>query len=432
MNTTPLSITELSSVIKQTIEGNVLLSNVAVIGEVSNITRHSSGHIYFTMKDAGAVISAAFFKYANRGCKVRLNEGMKVIAIGSVTVYEKRGSYQLIVKSLVEDGIGELQRQIQQLKERLLKEGLFDQERKRPLPFLPQRVGIVTSPTGAAFRDILKVLLRRFPTIEIILAPAKVQGSDASVSIVRAIEELNKEPYKIDLIIAGRGGGSFEDLMPFNEEPAVRAFAESRVPIISAVGHQVDHPLTDDVADVAAPTPSAAAEIAVPIKSELEDDLRYYNRALAGNLEKLVERYRMRINSVTDRRIFQNPLDMISLRQVNVEELTGRMSYSLRSLLHLKIGQLRQIGDLNELVQISVMKRRHSFLLALQAIDQLSPIKVMSRGYAVVRDNAQSFVKSISAVTSGETLRIFFNDGSAGCEVKTVQKGDTLGKEKKQ
>ncbi|HRX17270.1 MAG TPA: exodeoxyribonuclease VII large subunit, partial [Spirochaetota bacterium] len=186
MNNTPLSITELSSVIKQTIEGNSLLSNVAVIGEVSNVTNHSSGHIYFTLKDSGAVISAAFFKYANRSCKVRLKEGLKVIALGSVTVYEKRGSYQLIVKSLIEDGIGELQRQIQELKERLLKEGLFDDERKKSLPFLPRRIGIVTSPTGAAFRDILKVLLRRFPNVEVVLAPAKVQGSDASVSIVRA------------------------------------------------------------------------------------------------------------------------------------------------------------------------------------------------------------------------------------------------------
>ena len=430
MNNTPLSITELSSVIKQTIEGNSLLSNVAVIGEVSNVTNHSSGHIYFTLKDSGAVISAAFFKYANRSCRVRLKEGLKVIALGSVTVYEKRGSYQLIVKSLIEDGIGELQRQIQELKERLLKEGLFDNERKKSLPFLPRRIGIVTSPTGAAFRDILKVLLRRFPNVEVVLAPAKVQGSDASVSIVRAIEELNKEKYDIDLIIAGRGGGSFEDLMPFNEEPAVRAFAESRVPIISAVGHQIDHPLTDDAADAFAPTPSAAAEVAVPVKAELENDIEYYRKALLSSLQKLAEHYRMRIASVTQRRIFENPLDMINMRQLNVDELSSRVTYALSSLLQDKRNQLSLAGDLEEKINLVLMKRRHMFAMALQSVDQLSPLKVMARGYSVVRNDTGDFVKNCRALSPGQKFDLYFADGSAACEVLSLNKGVTLGKEK--
>ncbi len=208
---------------------------------------------------------------------------MSIFAFGGVTVFEKRGSCQFNVAAVRLEGEGELQKRIEQLKKKLTAEGIFDQARKRPLPFLPKRIGIVTSPTGAALRDIIKVALRRFPNIEIVLAPAKVQGDDAAQTIVRGIEELNRPEHRIDVIIAGRGGGSFEDLMPFNEESVVRAFCKSPVPIVSAVGHQIDHPLCDDAADVAAPTPSAAAEIVVPVKQDLFNEINYHiQRSLAG------------------------------------------------------------------------------------------------------------------------------------------------------
>ncbi|HEX8994141.1 MAG TPA: exodeoxyribonuclease VII large subunit, partial [Candidatus Paceibacterota bacterium] len=244
-----LTVTELAQIVKRKIESSPELTSIWVRGEISNITYHSSGHIYFTLKDAGAVLQAVFFKSVNRNLKFKLEEGLAVIAFGSITTYEKRGNYQMVVADVSLEGIGALQKKIEQLKKKLAEEGIFDQTRKKKIPFLPKRVGVVTSPTGAAFRDILKVALRRFPTIEIILAPAKVQGDDAALTIVRGIEELNNPAWGIDVIIAGRGGGSFEDLMPFNEEIVIRAFAGSRVPIVSAVGHQIDHPLSDDAAD---------------------------------------------------------------------------------------------------------------------------------------------------------------------------------------
>ena len=236
------TVAELTRSIKRTLEGRAEFNNLWVKGEIFNLTVHSSGHIYFSLRDNDAVISAVFFRHANRNLTFKLKEGMNILALGSITVYEKRGSYQINVSMVKQEGLGELQKRIEMLKQKLAAEGVFSPERKRPIPFLPRRLGIATSPTGAAVQDIIKVALRRYPTIEIIIAPAVVQGVDAPVSIARAIEELNRPEYRIDCIIAGRGGGSFEDLMPFNEELVVRAFYNSRVPIISAVGHQIDHP----------------------------------------------------------------------------------------------------------------------------------------------------------------------------------------------
>jgi len=265
------TITEITRLIKQSLENNPLFNGILIKGEISNVTYHSSGHIYFTLKDEGAVISSVLFRYAGRSLDFRLEEGQSLLAFGSLSLFEKRGSYQFIVSQVRKEGMGELLARIEKLKKKLHAEGIFDPSHKKKLPFLPRRLGVVTSPTGAAFRDIIKVALRRFPGLEIVLAPAKVQGADAAVSIIRGIEELNRPRWDVDVIICGRGGGSFEDLMAFNDEGVVRAFYNSVVPIVSAVGHQVDHPLCDDAADHAAPTPSAAAEGAVPVMKELID-----------------------------------------------------------------------------------------------------------------------------------------------------------------
>jgi len=222
------TVSELTKTIKVTLEKNPALNNLWVKGEIFNLTYHSSGHIYFTLKDDNAVISATFFKYANKKLNFKLEEGMSIFALGNISLFEKRGSYQINILSVKLEGVGELQKKIDQLKKKLLEEGIFDDVNKKDLPFLPGRLGIVTSPTGAAVRDIIKVALRRYPNIEIVIAPAKVQGDDAAETIVRGIEELNRPEHNTDIIIAGRGGGSFEDLMPFNEEPVIRAFYESR------------------------------------------------------------------------------------------------------------------------------------------------------------------------------------------------------------
>ncbi len=424
------TVTQLSRIIKQTIEQSPTLTSVLIKGELSNVTYHSSGHIYCTLKDDGAIINAAFFKYANRSLKVRLEEGMSIIAEGNVSVYEKRGSYQLIIKSIIPDGIGQIQLRIEQLKKKLMEEGLFDQERKRPLPMLPRRIGVVTSPTGAAFRDILKVLLRRFPNIEILLAPAKVQGDDAPETIVRAIQKLNDPAYGIDLIIAGRGGGSFEDLLPFSEEIVVRAYAESRVPIISAVGHQIDHPLSDDAADVCVPTPSAAAEIAVPVKAELAESLAYTTRALGSFLERMRLQYRQRLESVRERRVFSDPLQMVALKQMRLDDLSGRLRYAVQEKVHDWKHRFTQLPDHDGKIRTIVREKHYRFTYAVGSLEQLSPLSVLARGYAAVKDRKGQFIQSSASVSNGDGIDVYFFDGKASCRVESVNKETIIGKEK--
>ncbi len=425
MNSTPdiLTVSQLSKIIKQIIEKSPSLASVYVKGEISNVTYHSSGHIYLTLKDDGALINAAFFKYANKSLKIKLEEGMSIIARGTISVYEKRGSYQLIIKSIVPDGIGQLQLRIEQLKKKLTEEGLFDPARKRPLPLLPKKIGVVTSPTGAAYRDILKVLIRRFPNIEVLLAPAKVQGDDAPETIVRAIHELNDPKYGVDIIIAGRGGGSFEDLMPFNEEIVVRAYADSLVPIISAVGHQIDHPLSDDAADVYAPTPSAAAEIAVPVKAELIESISYIQRSLDNFLERMREQYTHRLNSVVQRRVFAEPMLMVGMKQMQLDEFISRLKFSARDKLYTSRQKLSMLPDIDVRIDSLLKDKKYRFQYTIASIEQLSPLKVMSRGFAIVRGEKGNFIKTIDEINPENEVEVCFHDGTARCTVNTVEKG---------
>lgn len=423
-----LTITEVSRVIKQNIEGNPELTSIWVAGEISNITYHSSGHIYFTLKDKGAVLQAAFFKFANRSMKFKLEEGMSIIAFGSITIYEKRGSYQMIVNSVMLEGIGELQKKIDQLKKKLSEEGIFDNARKKRIPFLPKRIGVVTSPTGAAFRDILKVALRRFPTIEMLLAPAKVQGDDAAETIVKGIKELNKAKWNVDVIIAGRGGGSFEDLMPFNEEIVVRAFANSKVPIISAVGHQIDHPLSDDAADKAAPTPSAAAEIAVPEKSDLEELIASYQSKSLYMLTQKIKQANDLIENILSRRIFKNPAEMIYMKEITLDEIKNRMIFSLKDVVSSLKHRYALVPDIDKLINNINKEKINKFTNLLQSIDQLSPLKIIERGYSVVKNENEQVVKSVTKVKTGEMLKIYLKDGRVDCSVNSINKGASLGK----
>ena len=416
-----LTVTELSSVIKSRLEGDPFLTSIWVKGELSNITYHSSGHIYFTLKDKNAVISAAFFKFANKGLKFRLEEGQAVIVMGSVTVYEKRGAYQMIVADVKLEGIGELQKRIEQLKKKLSAEGLFDSARKKKIPFLPRRIGVVTSPTGAAFRDILKVALRRYPTIEIVLAPAKVQGDDAAATIVRGIEELNDPKWNIDIIIAGRGGGSFEDLMPFNEEPVVRAFAASRIPIISAVGHQIDHPLSDDAADLAAPTPSAAAELAVPVKSDLLAEIDHECDRMLRSLENRLSKNSERIQSVMSRRVMSDPSQMIYMKQIELSEVCNRMSYSLKDTASAMRDRFASVPDISRSMDTYLSRLKNLLSLGTQALDQLSPLKVIARGFAIPLSSDGLLIRSISQVLPGDRIRLYVSDGKISCTADSLE-----------
>ena len=425
-----LTVSECAQIVKRRIEGAPDLTSIWVRGEISNITYHSSGHIYFTLKDPNAILQAVFFKSVNRGLKFKLEEGLAIIAFGSITTYEKRGNYQMVVAEVSLEGIGALQKQIEQLKKKLSAEGLFDPARKRKIPFLPKRIGVVTSPTGAAFRDILKVALRRYPTIEIILAPAKVQGDDAAATIVRGIEELNRPEWGIDVIIAGRGGGSFEDLMPFNEEPVVRAFATSRIPVISAVGHQIDHPLSDDAADMYAPTPSAAAELAVPVKSDLVAEIDMLHDKALASLEKRIERDRNRIGNVLARRVFAEPSHIVYMKEIELSDIKNRMVLSLKDMISDARARMSAVPDITKEIRGIVERKRNALAVSASSVESLSPLGVIARGYAVAIDSEKKVVKSVKSVRTGDTISLYLSDGKADCEILSLHEGVTLGKEK--
>ncbi|PKL16048.1 MAG: exodeoxyribonuclease VII large subunit [Spirochaetae bacterium HGW-Spirochaetae-5] len=416
------TVAQINGLIKSEVENNPYLSSIWISGEVYNLTYHSSGHIYFTLKDDASSISAVFFKYANKNLKFKLEDGMKILVFGGITVFEKRGSYQLNVLSARPDGAGELQKRIEQLKKKLGDEGLFDPSRKRKLPFLPARLGIVTSPTGAAVRDIIKVALRRYSNIEIIIAPAKVQGDDAAATIAAAIKELNKPQWNIDVIIAGRGGGSFEDLMPFNEEVVIRAFAESRVPIISAVGHQIDHPLSDDAADVAAPTPSAAAELAVPVKTDLINEIEYLKTRMSNSLTNNYQSYKTALKNLITKKIFRDPYEILNSRQMLLADAENRMINQMKHRVASEREKLLRLPDIYRLQKKFLVQKKHDLELLIQNLNNLSPLNIMSRGYSVVLDRSRKLIKSVDKLKQGDTVEIKFADGAAEAVISSVIK----------
>lgn len=352
-----LSISELTRGIKSTLESNY--SSIWVSGEVSNFKAHSSGHFYFSLKDENSQISAVMFKGSNRLLKFKLEDGLQIIAQGRVTVYEPRGSYQLVAEYIEPQGLGALQLAFEQLKKKLEAEGLFDALRKKPLPLLPKKIGIVTSPTGAVIRDMLNVLKRRYANIEVLLAPVPVQGLDAVPAIVAAIQEFN-QMEDVDLLIVGRGGGSLEDLWAFNTEEVARAIAASWIPIISAVGHEVDVTIADYVADLRAPTPSAAAELAVPLKEEMEFFMKDLRKRLHEMMTRKCEALQERLG------FFKSHLKHPRRR---LEELSQRCDELQERLRLCFNGRLRHW-------QLEV----RSLHKTLQA---LSPLAVLERGYSI-------------------------------------------------
>jgi len=334
------SVTELTRKIKNILEQN--FSHVWVEGEVSNFLRHSSGHMYLSLKDENSALSCVFFRRENQKLKFEVENGMQVLALGRISVYEPRGQYQIYIESLEPQGLGALQLAFEQLKKKLDKEGLFDAARKKALPYLPQRIGVVTSPTGAAVRDIINVLSRRWPGIEILINPVKVQGAGSAEEIAQAIAEFN-EYGKIDTMIVGRGGGSLEDLWAFNEEVVARAIAASEIPIISAVGHEIDFTISDFVADLRAPTPSAAAELVVPRRDELQNTIENYKTRISQAL----------LSGVNSTRQF-------------LDEALSKLSKNLRHTLELMNSRLKEVsGKLGALSPLSVLKRGFSITYKL-------------------------------------------------------------------
>jgi exodeoxyribonuclease VII large subunit len=352
------TVTEITREIKSTLEQN--FPTLWVEGEISNYLLHSSGHRYFTLKDENAQIRCTLWRFRGDRLQFEPADGMKVIAWGSITVYERSGQYQLDVAELVPAGVGKLQIAFQKLKEKLFEEGLFDEEHKKTLPRFPERIGVVTSPTGAAIRDITRIIWQRFPGVKIILNPVRVQGEGAAEEIAGAIREFNQ--YKgIDVMIVGRGGGSLEDLWAFNEETVARAIFDSEIPVISAVGHEIDFTISDFVADARAATPSAAAQMVVPDRDAMLEQIQTYTGKLATTLVSLMGGLKRRLNSVETSYGFRRPLDIITQRSQKLDELTRQLENSTKSFTEIKSNALSLLtGKLKTLSPSSVLKRGYS------------------------------------------------------------------------
>lgn len=399
-NATPTvySVTELNSYVKSLLDGNENLKHLFVTGEISNFKNHYSGHMYMTIKDEGASIKAVMFSsYASR-LKFVPENGMKVIIFGSVTLYNKDGTYQLYITDMQPDGIGALNLAFEQLKEKLQKEGLFDTGRKRAIPQFPEKIGVITAPDGAAVRDIFSVLKRRYPVAEIVFCPVAVQGSSAAPEIASAINEFSKLEAS-DVIIVGRGGGSLEDLWAFNEEIVARAIANSKIPVISAVGHETDFTISDFVADLRAPTPSAAAELAVPDILELKAELLGLKQHLSLMIKSLIDSNR----------------EQLSLMEKNISLLSPQNKI-LNSRQELSNLQEKLLNSVN--VALTTEKSKISELSA--KLNALSPLAVLSRGYSILySDNLP--ITSVKNIKKDDNIKIRVTDGEIFATVTDVK-----------
>ncbi|HEU4403363.1 MAG TPA: exodeoxyribonuclease VII large subunit [Candidatus Polarisedimenticolia bacterium] len=437
-----LSVSQLNALVRGLLEDN--LPSVWIEGEISNLRRYPSGHTYFTLKDAEAQVAAVLFRGSATGLRFRPEDGLKVLVRGRVSLYEARGSYQVIVEAMEPAGLGALQLAFEQLKAKLLAEGLFDPSRKRPIPALPRRVGIVTSPAGAALRDILKVLDRRFAALEVVIAPSRVQGEEAAGEIVAALRDLQRLGG-LDVVIVTRGGGSLEDLWPFNEEVVARAIAACRVPVISAVGHEVDGTIADLVADLRAPTPSAAAEMVVRSRAELvariaADRARLLSAArlalsrlrqalgaagAEGALESVRARLRdamLRVDDLTSR--LRDRIDRLALASSHrLEILAQRMTP--RRLAERLEGRRASAGGLGRLLHAVVesrLRRERDRMAAYgERLQALSPLAVLARGYAICRlEPGGEILSDAGAARPGDAVEVRLHRGRLGCEVKEV------------
>lgn len=394
---------------------------VWVEGEISNFSRPASGHIYFTLKDESAQLSAVMFRGNQTGLKFKPADGMLVQAGGAISVYEKSGKYQIIVRQMEEAGKGSLQAAFEALKKKLQAEGLFDSSRKKTLPLLPRHIGIVTSPTGAAIRDILKVLGRRYPNLHILIAPVKVQGIGAAQEIAEAIRQLNLIGG-LDVMIVGRGGGSLEDLWCFNEEIVARAIAESHIPVISAVGHEIDFTISDFVADVRAPTPSAAAEQVVGQKDLLEQRMDEFGRRLARPLREAVLMLRNRLLAGGRGLAFYDPRNISQRHKQQVNEFRIRMVHSLQGRLMETQQRVDDAGlRTSHQVHQSLDTSRQAVHRVQAQLRALSPLAVLVRGYSITRDASGEVLRSTDGLKKGHRISTRLAKGQFESEVTTVQ-----------
>lgn len=395
MQYNPITVTDLNKYIKGRIDNDEMLNNVLVKGEISNFKNHYTGHMYFTLKDENSLIKCVMFKTYTTHLSFMPKDGMKVIVLGGVSVFERDGVYQIYAKAMKEDGLGNLYVAYEELKNKLSNEGLFDEKYKKPIPFMPKTIGVLTSNTGAVIRDIINVSTRRNPNVNIRLYPVPVQGSGAGEKIAEGIEFMNKNKLA-DVLIIGRGGGSIEDLWPFNEEVVARAIFNSEIPIISAVGHETDFTIADFVADLRAPTPSAAAELAVANIDDVKETLKAYNNRYKVSLKKKIELMKMSYEKCMTRQAFKNPTQKINEQYMLID---------------------MKVKSLQNSILIKIKEDKTKFVKEVAKLDALSPLKTLTRGYSIISKQDGRIAKEVKDLSQGEKVSVRLSDGSVDAQV---------------
>ena len=389
-----VTVSQLNAYIKEKIANDEYLNNILVKGEISNFKNHYTGHMYFTLKDENSLIKCIMFKSYAQKLEFMPKDGMKVFAFGGVSVFERDGVYQIYVKAMQEDGVGALYKKYEELKQKLETEGYFDQNHKKPIPKMPKTIGVLTSQTGSVIRDIINVSTRRNPNVNIRLFPVPVQGEGAAEKIAEGIKFMNENKLA-DVLILARGGGSLEDLWPFNEEIVAHSIYDSEIPIISAVGHETDFSISDFVADLRAPTPSAAAELAVPAIYEIQQKINSYQNRLRMTLIKKVEIMKLRYEKCIASRIFKDPLRNINDNYLKVDNCIKRLENSIK---------------------IKQKEQKTKYVELISKLDTLSPLKTLTRGYSIVEHN-HKIVKSVKDLETGNQISIRFIDGKKEAQI---------------
>ncbi|MBQ2831494.1 exodeoxyribonuclease VII large subunit [Methanobrevibacter sp.] len=411
-----LTVSQVNAYINKKLKYDPELKNIHVKGEISNINIYRSGHIYFTLKDESSQISAVMFKGMRRFLNFEPKDGMKVIVKGKVEVYEKNGKYQLYAARITEDGIGALYEAYEKLKNNLQKEGLFDDEHKKEIPKYPKKIGVVTAETGAAIRDIITTIKNRYPYCEILVFSTLVQGNQAAPQIVRQIK--HAQQYDINTLIVGRGGGSIEDLWPFNEEIVARAIYDCRIPTISAVGHEVDHTIADFVADKRAPTPTGAAAIAVPDIREVELKLNQLTDRLNKNIGDMISQNRMKLDNISQKQIFKNPESIYEIKGMNLDTIVNKLEFTSKKIILENRNKLFRLENKNILKNPEEILRikKEAYLKNINKLEVLNPLLTLKRGYTLTKIEGK-VISSAKDVKSGDELDVEFDDGTINTRV---------------
>ena len=416
-----ITVTQLTRYIKYKIDNDVHLDEVFLKGEISNFKAHSRGHFYFTIKDEGSRINAIMFSSNTKKIKFLPADGMKVLVTGKISVFESTGQYQIYVNEMLEDGVGNLYVAFEQLKKKLELEGLFDSIHKKKIPRIPNKIGVITAPTGAAIKDIISTIKRRWPLAEVYLFPALVQGEDAKEDIVKQIERADN--FGLDTLIVGRGGGSIEDLWAFNEEIVARAIFSCNTPVISAVGHEIDFTISDFVADLRAPTPTGAAEMAVPTIQDVLESIRQQKIRANNSISHQIKAYKIRVQNIKNRGIMKNPITLYQTKEILFSNLVEKLKYNLVHLTTLKEKDLIRVKNsyvLQKPYQL-IDKKSNKYLQIISKLETLSPLLTLKRGYTISKiDN--KVVDSCKKIKMDDVLNIEFQDGTIDAQV--IKKGE--------